>query len=191
MSNPVPDPGNEVEKSKLEYDKDLASTYIELAKLSQESFLNRRSYEWKVAFGLWVAIGFITYFALDKAELLQDGTVIALGVLYGVLALIWFFWWQVPIRRAFEQDKSFKHYYMHRAEGWQTKWPKQVGYWDVTKGKHIPWTYGQTAITVAFMAASFIVILMASQKGDSGTASKVEFKASGESVKVQAEAVKK
>src|SRR5689334_17076339 len=49
-----------------------ADTWIELAKLSQESFFNRRSYEWKVAFGLWAAIGLVTYFGATNAEKFKD-----------------------------------------------------------------------------------------------------------------------
>ncbi len=66
MSEVQPEPGRQVVNTMLVYDTDRASTYIELSKLSQDGFLNRRSYEWKVAFGLWITIGFITYFCVGE-----------------------------------------------------------------------------------------------------------------------------
>ncbi len=77
---------------------------------------------------------------------------------------------------------------MHRAEGWSEKWPEEVKYWQVVKDISNPWTYGQTAITFAFLIASFIVVNIASQENDSNKQSKLEIKASGENIKVQAEA---
>lgn len=182
-----PQAGIKVHNALLDYNDERAKTYIELAKLSQDGFLNRRSYEWKVAFGLWITIGFITYYACKNTDLLQVWTVISIGVLYLAVAVIWFFLWQVPLRRAFEQDKEFKHYYMHRAEGWSAKWPENITYEKVLKSVKNPWNYGQTIITVAFLAASFMVLVIASQKSESTKSAKLEIKASGKNIKVQAE----
>ena len=43
--------------------KSKGEIYVELAKLSQQSIDSRRTYEWKLAFGLWTGIGVFTYFA--------------------------------------------------------------------------------------------------------------------------------
>lgn len=92
--------------------------YVELARMMHESFLNRRNYEWKVAFGLWTAIGAWTYFAIAETDKLEfKGSFYwVLSFVYLVLLVAWFFCWQVPLRKAFEKDKLYKHYYMDRAE---------------------------------------------------------------------------
>ena len=43
-------------------EKSKEEIYLELAKLAEQSFENRRATEWKVGFGFWAAIGIFTWF---------------------------------------------------------------------------------------------------------------------------------
>lgn len=169
-----------------------AETYLELAKMSQESIFNRRSTEWKVAFGLWTAIGLITYFAVEQSHGISMGILVGFGFLYLLILVVWFFGWQVPLHRAFKHDKAFKHYYMHKAEGRCADWPAEMlaTYGDVIFGiKDWGWNYGQTAVTAVFLLGSFLVIF--SVAGKTNQDNQLEFKASGGTITIQAEPTKK
>lgn len=41
-------------------------TYVHLARLAHDSFEQRRSYEWKMHFGLWAAIAAVVYTAIKE-----------------------------------------------------------------------------------------------------------------------------
>lgn len=139
-------------------DKDLSGTYVELAKLSQESFLNRRSYEWKVAFGLWAGIALLTNFVISNDDKV-DVPLCLLGFSYVLFVGLWLAFWQAPMRRAFEQDKQWKHYYMDRAEGEKRDKPSTVTHEELMKsGDHFWWNYGQTVVTALFLFLSFLLI---------------------------------
>ncbi|HVU88317.1 MAG TPA: hypothetical protein VHD36_13435, partial [Pirellulales bacterium] len=88
--------------------------YLELAKLSLKSFQHRREYEWKVAFGLWTAIGLFTYFIVKEGAYIDRGW-LACGYVFS--GFVWFICWQLPMRRGFDLDQEFKHYYMALAAG--------------------------------------------------------------------------
>jgi hypothetical protein len=177
---------------------------LELAKMSQESFFNRRSYEWKVAFGLWIAIGAITYIGIEKAASLGPTTPSRLGWLYVAIAVSWIFFWQWPTRLAFMDDKDFKHYYMHMAEGREARWPPdqpkswrrvvcildENGRW-VCSWRAMGWAAGQTLFTIAVLIGSWIAVSGAVAGSATDSGSKVELKASGNTVKVQTEATAK
>jgi hypothetical protein len=135
--------------------------FVDLAKVSQESFLSRRSFEWKVAFGLWTGIGIWTHFVLSNAGISTIPTQYSfqfLGAIYLGIALVWLFFWQIPNRKAFEQDNLFKHYYMKHAEGRKPSYPLEVGYWQMLRN---PWTYGQFGFTVILLVGSYFTICYA------------------------------
>lgn len=110
-------------------DPTTSPTYIDLAKISQTSFHNRREYEWKVAFGFWTAIGLFTYFCIEHAGSLKDLTWWIFGF-YILIWLLWVFLWQWPLRLAFEEDKAYLLYYMHRAENRPAIWRPDISYED-------------------------------------------------------------
>lgn len=192
---------NGTAREERQFKSEEASIYLELAKMSQESFLNRRSYEWKVAFGLWTAIGLITYFMVDKADSFNGTVLVWLGVLYAIVWVCWLLAWQFPLRLAFEQDKHYKHYYMNRAEGWNYDMPeREAADWRnlIWRFEHkdwkwswrrFAWTFGQTVFTFAFLLGSWVAISTAIEKPTAGDA-KIEVKASGGNVKIQTEAGK-
>lgn len=180
------------------FDKDKANTYIELAKISQESFLNRRAMEWKVGFGLWTAIGLITYFAATNATLFAENTVNWIAWLYFAIAFIWQAFYHVPIRLAFEDDKSFKHYYMHRAEGRSPEWPLDYTSANFTLFKKREddewkwsfrvtcWILGQFLFTVTLLVGSWFVIKSAAGVSLHETTN-AEFKSSNATVEIKVE----
>lgn len=144
-----------------EEEKD-SERWIELAKLSQESFLNRRSYEWKVAFGFWTAIGVITYFgAMSEEKVKAAGWVYCLIPIYFIVGLSWLFLWQAPMRRAFQKDQDFKHYYMEKAEGRTPDRPSSdlMPYWEAITGRQGVWTWAQTVFTWCVLLFSLMVLL--------------------------------
>lgn len=80
--------------------------YLEMAKLSQQSFQNRQSYEWKIAFGLWTGIGLFTYFATEHAGAISGPGLFCLAAAYFVLGGVWCFLWQPALHGANRQDKE-------------------------------------------------------------------------------------
>ena len=94
-----------------------AKQYIELAKMSQASFHNRRDYEWRVAFGFWGLMAAATYLLIDKKVLVLSGNSVGWLLLALILLLgAWFFLWQFPNRAAFDDDNAIKIFYMKSAE---------------------------------------------------------------------------
>lgn len=145
--------------------------YLDLAKLAQQSFENRRIYEWKVAFGLWTGLGAFTYFAIQYAAPLPTWAILCLAVTYVGTAAIWGVIWQPSLRTAHDCDKAWKHYYMHRAEDrpsnrrardpWrdETKRPPYETRDEIRVAWKQPWTWAQTGVTVVFLFMSFILIV--------------------------------
>jgi len=161
--------------------KSREEVYLELAKLSQQSFESRRTYEFKAAFGLWTGIGAITYFAIEHPGVISGG---GLGVLLGaylVMAFVWIFGWQPFIHYAHRRDKKWKHYYMHRAENRAEIYPAK----KANRSERDPWlgqrkedrrgwcaqfckrsktlctepsAWTQCAITVLLLTTSFLII---------------------------------
>jgi hypothetical protein len=131
--------------------------FTELAKISQDSFLNRRTYEWKVNFSLWSAIGLFTYFALSNASVAKNLPLFALAVAYSVLFLIYALLWQIPMRQGFEMDKAWKHYYMHKAEGVLDQ-DRPTGKVSICKWNQLSYFFAQSLITLSFLLGSFFLI---------------------------------
>jgi hypothetical protein len=96
-------------------------TYVQLARLAHESFEQRRSYEWKVHFGLWMAISAVVYVAISEK----------IGIIESPLWLkhIGFALWVMyllhlgMVTRGHWQDKKRKHDYMRKAEGQENSEP--------------------------------------------------------------------
>lgn len=145
----VPPRTSEVEASRPEI-------FVELAKLSQESFFNRREIEWRSAFGLWTAIGAWTYVSVTNAEMLVKFPMWVLAFLLLLLLIALFIGWQLPLRRAFEDDKNWKHYFMRRAAGVEVKLPEPAEFFTgLTNDRHSPWTFSQLTVTIVFLIASW------------------------------------
>jgi hypothetical protein len=144
--------------------------YLELAKLAQQSFESRRSYEWKLAFGLWTGIGFFTYFAVQHAGAFPWWALWLLLAAYLAIAVLGCVVWQPPLRTAADCDKKWKHYYMHRAEQSRPEQRRDPDPWVLPEqrtykiGKEFcsawkdPWTWAQVSVTIIFLFISWIFI---------------------------------
>ena len=154
--------------------------YTELAKLAHEAFCNRRAYEWKIAFGLWAAIGIFTYFAVQNPCTFY-GEMWILYAGYCFIGIIWIFFWQPLMRRAFEKDKDWKHYFTSKAEHRPSEETKKIDpfqkvYWEFfwlknkknkqerraeksyCKNLLDPWSWVQIVPTLLFLAGSLTII---------------------------------
>ena len=129
--------------------------YVELAKLCQRSFEQRRSYEWKIAFGLWGGIAVFTWFVVENADSLGGISLVWVSRAYVTVALVWLFLWQLPLHGANAQDKDWKHYYAKRAEGLDANQPAHSSrFRQIVK----PWTWCQTLITALFLTLSYVLL---------------------------------
>ncbi|NLF73181.1 MAG: hypothetical protein GX575_29445 [Candidatus Anammoximicrobium sp.] len=140
--------------------------YLELAKIAQQSIESRRAYEWKIAFGLWSGIGLFTYFMVESHFSLAEWQLSGLGVLYAIIWCVWTFTWQPFLHLAFEKDKRWKHYYMHKAEI-RDETKSQKDPWEPTaepscrammRQMKKPWMWVQSLPTAVFLIASFAII---------------------------------
>jgi hypothetical protein len=92
--------------------------WIELAKIAQQSFFNRREVEWKLAIGFWTAIGAFTwaFFAVESLTV-PPYFCCALGFIYLLLFLLTIPFWHLPIQKAHSIDKQYYHFYIKKARG--------------------------------------------------------------------------
>lgn len=141
--------------------------YLELAKIAQQSIEDRRGHEWKIAFGLWSGIGLFTYFMVESHFSLALLELIGLGGLYLVIWGVWTFIWLPSLQLAFEKDKRWKHYYMHKAESRDVT-KSQKDPWEPTaepsrrammRQMEKPWMWVQSLPTAVFLIASLAAII--------------------------------
>ncbi len=95
--------------------------YVQLANLAHDSFGKRRSYEWKLHFGLWTAVGAVVYSATRHKLSVFNSTGEA-AVIGGLLFCSYFLHYTM-VSRGHRMDKKWKHYYMDLAEGISTERP--------------------------------------------------------------------
>lgn len=89
--------------------------FMQLARLAHDSFEQRRSYEWKMHFGLWAAIAAVVFAAIKEKIIIFDSVCEAkyIGFSLWVIYLLHF----IMVSRGHWKDKQKKHYYMDKAEG--------------------------------------------------------------------------
>jgi hypothetical protein len=90
--------------------------YLELAKLSQESIKNRQSFEWRINFSLWAALGLIV-FALIRHRIPPCSLCNYLTGAGLLLVAVGYVWSIGLIAWAHSIDKRWKQYYLGRADG--------------------------------------------------------------------------
>jgi hypothetical protein len=102
--------------TKPDYESSISQeTYVQLARLAHESFEQRRSYEWKMHFGLWAAIAVVVLAAIKEKIVFFSSVSEAkfIGfILWGIYLLHF-----VMVSRGHWKDKQKKHFYMDKAEG--------------------------------------------------------------------------
>jgi hypothetical protein len=84
-------------------------TLIKLSEACWTEFDTRRSYEWKISFGLWTAIGIIIGFALKE----DVNHVIDMWLVTLVLVIIMaaYIWWHIGLRNSNKRDQDKRHAY--------------------------------------------------------------------------------
>lgn len=141
-----------------------AKEWIELAKLAQENFHNRRSYEWKLAFGFWTAIGaFTSPFILDK---IPKGANLEsfknqLHWFYIFIWLVTVVCWQIPLHSAHAGDREYKFYYIGRIKGMKEKQLPNDGLFKNWGTRNVLWCIGQCVISAVFLYMSWWLITQA------------------------------
>jgi hypothetical protein len=131
--------------------------WLELAKIAQQSFFNRREIEWKLSLGFWTAIAAFSwmFFKVDCLYVPPCfGCWLGFGYLFLFILTIPF--WHLPLQRAHGADKRYLNYYLKRARGIDDpKFREGNGTWeDVDKD----WFYGHLAFTLFFLLLSWVVI---------------------------------
>jgi hypothetical protein len=126
---------------------------IELAKLSQASFFNRRSMEWQLLLGFWAGIGLSTSAALTGSVVIKGIFLfILLGALATLLAIVVVFC-IVPIQRSHAMDKALFRYYTGSIEGLgPTRPTPDTVKWDRA------WTIGQVLFSLCLTAIACVLI---------------------------------
>ncbi|MCH8840529.1 MAG: hypothetical protein IH831_07605 [Planctomycetes bacterium] len=156
--------------------------YMELAKLCQQSYDTRRSYEWKVMFGLWTGIGVFTWFVVQNNTVISGSTTTWIGIGYVCAFIVWLFSWpSLHVSNAF--DVTCRKYYQRKAEGLSSgKNPLEedkeyrktlIAYWSHQAKKYremfarnlIMWA--QIVFTFEFLLLSFILMQNADKAGSS------------------------
>lgn len=137
-------------------------TFVELAKINEQSIEKRKTVEWKVAFGFWLGIGVFTWFMTQREPAIGDSAQLWLGFLFLGMLAVWVFCWQFPIHRAYIEDKNWKHYYKDRAEGVDSKRPRKVRYQEPAKN---PWLWGQVLMTALFLVLAYLVVFHTTPRG--------------------------
>ncbi|MBY0460638.1 MAG: hypothetical protein K2V38_25250 [Gemmataceae bacterium] len=149
--------------------------WIELAKLSQDSFQNRRAVEWKLAFGFWIAIGSFTaaFFTLEGFSC-PAWLPWVLGIAYVLVLLVVIFCWQIPLHSAHAGDREWFIFYMDRAwwdsaSGTAQPAPPVKGQPPKWNRNNRSWCIGQCAFTAFFLVLSWVAITqVASMKAARG-----------------------
>lgn len=89
------------------------STYLELAKLAQTSFEDRRRYEWRISFSLWIAIGSVGYWFSQASA---ANSLSGFWVVLSCAAPFFHYWSHHNIARAHSIDKTQRHYWLDRCD---------------------------------------------------------------------------
>jgi hypothetical protein len=158
------------------------SAWLELAKLSQEMFKNRRELEWKLAFGFWTGIASFTaaFFVPDKIRPLTPPSCWKLASVYfgaWIAALLW----QLAIQKGHADNLHYWKLYMESgaksmekaADGAAEPPEKNAGgkcpvcaankdrdkFLDHWKPTNWLWLFAQCFFTGIFLCLSFLVIM--------------------------------
>lgn len=133
------------------------TNWIELAKLAQQSFFNRRELEWKLSFGFWAAIAAVTSaFFSGKLSTIYAHTPCILASAYLLLFVLTIPFWHLPLQKAHGGDKKYYFYYLKRARGIEDpSFREKKGTWvDVDKW----WFCGHLVFTAFFLVVSWYLI---------------------------------
>lgn len=94
---------------------EIREVYVQLARLAHDSFEQRRSYEWKMHFGLWAAIVSVVWAVIKKDITALPCSINADYIGWGVFVMYILHF--ILVCRGHWEDKKRKHFYMALAEG--------------------------------------------------------------------------
>jgi hypothetical protein len=116
----------QLDKSTQRAKRERIRTALKLAEVRWRDFDRRRSYEWKVNFGLWPALGALAGFfwkTNQKLEWYEAATFISLLI---VVAVFYWFRWSVGMWRRNRGDQEAAYHFWRIADG--------------VEGEDKPWT---------------------------------------------------
>ncbi|MBN1809839.1 MAG: hypothetical protein JW909_12290 [Planctomycetes bacterium] len=131
-------------------DPEKAKGYIELAKITQTGFDNRRLAEWKIKLAFWGGLA-ILYYVVDQRSTVFEAAVpwwLLLTGLFVVFAIFCVF--ELAFQRANMTDKNWKHYFMEMAEFTEAKRHKrpEKGHVPVFEPFTTPWMWAYVLFTL-------------------------------------------
>lgn len=97
-------------------DKERIDSLIRLAEASWHEYIDRRAIEWKVNFGLWLALGTFAGFMFQQEAVLPLWIAFVASLILLGAFLIYTFLWKVEIQRRNQLDKEAAHYYWIKAD---------------------------------------------------------------------------
>ena len=126
---------------------------LELAKLTQTNFHNRRSMEWRLLLGYWTGLALVTY-AIISGKASVSGVPLALTLCgFFALLLVMVFFCILPVQRGHALDQAFFHYYTRTLEGIQTERPTPT-----TAKLNRAWLAGQVLFSTLLTAFAMTLI---------------------------------
>jgi hypothetical protein len=155
----VPEETSKEQKVKDEQDK-RTEMLFKLSETCWTEFETRRTYEWKVSFGLWAGLGIIAGFAL-KEDITLAIPIWGI-VLFLFLILLAYLWWHIGLRWSNKRDQDKRHEYyriIHKNLGfYETGADVKIDLFVTPEAKTIwqklrrIWAHGaQLLITVSFL----------------------------------------
>jgi Ca2+/Na+ antiporter len=120
-------------------ENDSIESLIKLAEVSWRDYSERRSIEWKVNFGVWVALGTFGGFIFQKNVTLPLWIVIAITLLLVGIFLVYTFLWKMEVQQRNQNDKERTRYYLGKVntalsleppkdQQDEPQWLKQIGW---------------------------------------------------------------
>ena len=146
MSNDTDPPGKRVPDSTL---------FLDLARLSQDAFNERRRHEWRVNLSLWAALGLAVYAVLKEGIRVFDKP--WEGWLFGAVVIGVHVIYMIMVNRGHMIDKKWKHYYLAKAEGREPREVPQFSH--SSKLVHVLWAIPQIVLTAAIVVLAVTLLI--------------------------------
>lgn len=139
--------------------------WLELAKLQQANFHDRRIMEWRVLFGYWSSLGLAVFAVLGSDVRLSALAAILLLSLMFLLLPVVVVCAILPLQRSHAQDRAFLLYYIRRAEGVEPIPERPV---PEKCPRHALWTTGQILASTLITLVAMILVWGAQDQPRSG-----------------------
>jgi hypothetical protein len=139
--------------------KDEIETLLKLADSSWRDFDTRRSYEWKISFGLWVAIATLSGFAIKEGIVLSDWSII----FQLLIAFFYAFIWSANLYDMnFKNQETARKFWKKAAEKTGLNSEEAANLYESKQKSKLAilnWSHGsQIVITILFLVISFLAL---------------------------------